>query len=275
MIYAPLKIAPARAKNLALAAIIGLGLAGNCAARPNDVSISNATKSSPRAASASSSTQSHSPAAVGAKKERNPRVLFITAKDSPRCDEELNRLQKPGGDFGNMRAIGWTIGAGPENMVQIVDRDDVPELIDKLDVQEFPTVACIDHGEVVRYFRSGCTTPLDAWTFGFLATGVDRRPRTAVLEAARVESTGSYPLRGNHWSVEGDWNPTREKVITHLRGPNHVSHLLATWQIDDWSLEELRSLHDDLHEKYPVPGSGNGSSRSSSESKPTYMRFKG
>jgi hypothetical protein len=93
-----------------------------------------------------------------------------------------------------------------------------------------------------------------------------------VLEAARVESTGSYPLRGNHWSVEGDWNPTRDKVITHLRGPNHYWQLTAAWKIDDWSVEELRSLHDDLHERYDTGGSS--SSQSSSSGGADYSRPK-
>src|SRR5262245_9697894 len=30
--------------------------------------------------------------------ERNPRVLFITAKDSPQCDKELSRLRQTGGE---------------------------------------------------------------------------------------------------------------------------------------------------------------------------------
>jgi len=171
-----------------------------------------------------------------------------------------------------MRAAGWTIGTGPDKLVQIVDREEVAELVEKMDTHEFTAVACIDHGEVVRYFRSGCTTPLDAWTFGFLAKGINERPKGAVLETARVESTGSYPLRGNHWSVEGDWSPTRDKVITHLRGPNHYWQLTAAWKIDDWSLEELRSLHDDLHERYDT-GSSSGS-QSSSYGGADYLRPK-
>jgi hypothetical protein len=199
-------------------------------------------------------------------------VLFITSKDSPQCDKELSRLGQQGGEFDKMRAAGWTIGAGPDKLVQIVDREDVADLVEKMDVHEFPVVAGIDHGEVVRYFRSGCTTPLDAWTFGFLAKGINERPKGAVLEAARVESTGSYPLRGNHWSVEGDWNPTRDKVITHLRGPNHYWQLTAAWKIDDWSVEELRSLHDDLHERYDTGGSS--SSQSSFSGGADYSRPK-
>ena len=101
-----------------------------------------------------------------------------------------------------MRAAGWKIGKGPGNQLQIVDKDEVPELMAQLGKQEFPTVASVDKsGEVVRYFRFGCTTPLDMWTFGFLAKGIDERPAGFVMESAKVEWTGHYPLRGNHWSV--------------------------------------------------------------------------
>ncbi|HEV2970739.1 MAG TPA: hypothetical protein VGY55_12280 [Pirellulales bacterium] len=231
-------------------------------------------------ASTQAATQSLSPAhdparnatsaAVSVKGARplNPRVVFIVKKDCAKCDQELARLQRAGGDFEKMRAIGWLIGEGPENQVQIVDRDQIPELVRKLDVRDYPTVACIDNGEVVRSFKSGCTTPLDAWTFGFLAKGVDERPPGAVLESARVETTGSYRLRGNHWSVEGDWNPTRDRVIEHLRGPNHLSELEPQWHIDSWSYEELRSLHDDLHERYDTY-------TSSSSSPPEVRHWKG
>jgi hypothetical protein len=188
------------------------------------------------------------------------RVVFIVAKNCKKCDEELTRLKRPGGDFETMRASGWLIGEGKGNHIQIVDRDDVPDLVAKLKPREFPVVACIEDGEVVRSFRSGCTTPLDAWTFGFLAKGIDERPPGAVLEAARVESTGSYRLRGNHWSVDGDWSPTREAVISHLRGPNHYWQLEAQWHIDSWSYEELRSLHDDLHERYDTVTTSSSSS---------------
>jgi hypothetical protein len=69
------------------------------------------------------------------------------------------------------------------------------------------------------------------------------------LEEARRYLTGSYPLRGNHWSVEGDSNPSTEKLIGHLRGPNHGHQIAANYAIESWSYEELRSLHDDLHER--------------------------
>lgn len=181
---------------------------------------------------------------------RKLRVLFITAKDCEKCDAELKRLRQAGGEFESMRSAGWKIGETPDNHIQIVDRADVPELAELLKDRELPSVVCVENGEVLRYFKHGCTTPLDAWTFGWLMKGINERPKPAVPEKIEVETTGHYPLRGNHWSVDGDFNPGREKVIQHLRGEFHSPQLMAEWKIDEWSVEELRSLHDDLHERY-------------------------
>lgn len=180
---------------------------------------------------------------------RDPRVLIITAADSERSMTELIRLRSPGGAFEAMKARGWKIGPGPENHVQTVDRDAVPELVSKLHVREFPVVACVSDGQIIRSFKDGCTTPLDAWTFGWLLSGENERPPAVVSEPARVASTGSYRLRGNHWSVDGDWNPPRTTVISHLRSPAHGYRIASNWRIESWSYEELRSLHDDLHEQ--------------------------
>lgn len=180
---------------------------------------------------------------------REPRVLFITSPDSEPCLTELIRLRSPGGAFVAMTARGWKIGRGPENHVQIVDRAEVSEFVSKLHVREFPVVACISEGKIIRSFQDGCTTPLDAWTFGWLISGKNERPPAVVSEPARVASTGSYRLRGNHWSVDGDWNPTHAAVISHLRSPAHGYRIASNWRIESWSYEELRSLHDDLHEQ--------------------------
>jgi hypothetical protein len=189
-------------------------------------------------------------------------VLFIFAGDCDSCARELARLRRPGGDFDAMKSRGWKIGDGPENHVQIVDREAVADLVQQLDVREFPTVACVNDGEIVRSFKAGCTTPLDPWTFGFLLKGENERPPGSVAEPARVKTTGSYPLRGNHWSVDGDWNPPQERLVSHLRGPNHGSQILASYQIEVWSYEELRSLHDDLHERELANGGGSYSAAS-------------
>ena len=176
------------------------------------------------------------------------RVLFIVKKGCERCESELNRLRSPGGDFEKLQSTGWRIGSGANNHIQIVDYEEIPELMQLLKVSEFPTVACIVDGEIVRSFKDGCTTPLDVWTFGWLLKGENERPKTAISEAARVESTGNYRLRGNHWTVEGDPNPTKDAVLQHLRGI-HGNSSAAYGAIENWSTEELRSLHDDLHER--------------------------
>src|SRR5262245_23794274 len=78
---------------------------------------------------------------------REPRVLFITAANNAKCATELARLRRLGGDFEAMKSRGWYIGPGPENHLQIVDRDAIPEIVERLKVHEFPTVACIEKGE--------------------------------------------------------------------------------------------------------------------------------
>lgn len=182
---------------------------------------------------------------------RKTRVVFITAKDCDECDRVLTRLRRPGGDFETMKSAGWKIGEGPENHIQIVDRAAVPDLVEKLGVRDFPTVACITDGEIVRAFQSGCTTPLDSWTLSWLMKGKDERPTPVKPEPITVATTGNYPLRGNHWSLDGIWNPSKEALVSHLRGPVHGPQLAASYssyQIETWSVEELRSLHDNLHE---------------------------
>lgn len=188
------------------------------------------------------------PADASRPRPQSARVLFITSKDSPRCEEELARLRRPGGDFALLAAKGWKIGDAPDSHLQIVDREAVAELVKQMGISRFPTVAAVRDGQIVRSFQDGCTTPLDKWTFGFLAKGIDERPPGSVPEAARVETTGNYPLRGNHWSIDEDWNPSREKVVNHLRGPVHGGQTARYPNLETWSYEELRSLHDNLHE---------------------------
>lgn len=242
---------------LLLAVVTGLTTAAENDARTADKSSSN---------SSSEIRLSETEAVIpkGEVKARNPRVLFITSKGCERCQKELDRLRQRGGDFEVMQARGWKIGAEADNHIQIVDAEQIPDLIRQLNVREFPTVACVSDGEIIRSFKDGCSTPLDVWTFGWLVKGESERPQGVIPEAIRVQWTGQYPLRGNHWSVEGDWNPSREKVISHLRGENHLNQLATYGNIETWSHEEIRSLHDDLHEKY----GGGVSSGSFTQSQP-------
>ncbi len=205
-------------------------------------------------------------------KPRKTRVLFIITDACPACDQALQRLRKPDGPFAAMQSVGWKIGTTPDSHVQIVNRDALPEFAESLKLTDFPAVAGIEGGEVVRYFRTGCTTPLDAWTFGWLLTGKNERPVAEVPEPVQVASTGSYRLRGNHWSVDGDWNPTKPTVLAHLRSPSHATGAAACGAIENWSLEELRSLHDDLHEREGGLSSGVGyAGVAAVRAKPTYM----
>lgn len=181
---------------------------------------------------------------------RNPRVMVILDRSSPHCQRELERLRNPRGAFPGMESKGWKIGTGADNHIQLIERDQVPALLKQLEATEFPVVACISDGEIVRSFKDGCSTPLDAWTFGWLLKGVSERPQAPIPETIRVATTGSYPLRGNHWTVDGDSNPTKETLVSHLRSATHINYLNASWKIEEWSTEELRSLHDDLHERY-------------------------
>ena len=120
---------------------------------------------------------------------RKSRVLIIVRDDCPKCDAELARLREPGGPFEAMQAVGWKIDSTPDSHVQIVNRDDVPEVAKTLDAADYPAVAAVDGEEVIRYFETGCTTPLDAWTFGWLMTGKNERPTAVVPEPVRVAST--------------------------------------------------------------------------------------
>ena len=80
------------------------------------------------------SVSADEPKAATSVSERNPRVLFITSKDCARCETELSRLRRAGGDFEKMQGQGWKIGAGADSHLQIVDREAIAELVEKLGV---------------------------------------------------------------------------------------------------------------------------------------------
>jgi hypothetical protein len=185
--------------------------------------------------------------------ERSPRVLLIVRDNCPACDAELARLGAPGGAFDSLRRQRWSIGPDADSHIQIVNMKERPDLADSLGVQQFPTVACLHENRIVRSFTAGCRTPLDEWTFGWLLNGRDERDEPVLPESVTVDWTGHYPLRGNHWSIDGEWLPSLDYVIEHLRGENHLTQIPPNWPIDSWSYEELRSLHDDVHENDGIP----------------------
>jgi len=184
---------------------------------------------------------------------RSKRILVVTSADCLSCAEALRELESAKGPFELLRQRGWKIGAGADNHIQVIALgdgadSDVALLLTTFRASNGPVVVCVESGQVTRSFHGGCTTPLDQWTFGWLMTGNDQRPIPYQPTPVAVATTGRYPLRGNHWSVEGNLNPTREYTIQHLRSV-HSGELQADWNIESWSLEELRSVHDDLHER--------------------------
>ena len=179
---------------------------------------------------------------------RSPRVLLITTDDCSKCDETLEKLKAEDGTFERLKAQGWKIGEERDCHLQIVNQKSIASFVKQLNVRRYPTVACIHEGRIVRSFKDGCTTPLDEWTFGWLYTGRDERDEPALPQDVTVFWTGTYPLRGKHWSIEGDWVPSFEKLVIHMRGDNHKDQVPASWPIETWSYEEVRSLHDDVHE---------------------------
>jgi len=104
-----------------------------------------------------------------------------------------------------------------------------------------------DEGKVLRSFKSGCGLTLDTWAMHWLATGQE----SSKISKGKVSvvTSGNYPLRGNWWSVEGRWNPSKTMIINHLRQhPNHAKKSFQRENLEAWSYEELQSLHSDDHE---------------------------
>lgn len=59
---------------------------------------------------------------------------------------------------------------------------------------------------------------------------------------------GGYPVHRQRFNIEGDWNPTLEKLVQHLlTNSNHQGKWDATW-LAQLNRAELLSLHDDDHE---------------------------
>jgi len=217
---------------------------------------------SPGAATPSSPTSPARPAAAPLDDDepRHPdlQVLLIMSWDYPGAEAKLRELEAIDGPFDRLRKQGWTVGLNPTDNVRIVSTHQVSALVERLRITQFPAVVAVADGQVVRSFTSGCTTPLDEHTFGWLRTGVGTRPASAPRPAPTVATSGNYPLRGAHWSVDGDWNPPIQQLVQHLRSPMHQHLFPAGWNIERWAYQELLSLHDDLHETGRPRGGGNG-----------------
>ena len=189
------------------------------------------------------------PKQVELKPKAATQILLIVEPDCKPCDKLLEELES---EFQPMRAANWKIDRGDDAHIRIINKQEAVELlgmsVEEAKEMQLPKLLAVHKNEVVRFFKAGCSTPLDRWTFDWMFTGIDKRPAPPPIQPITVATTDNYPLRGSHWSVDGDWHPSREKVLYHLRGPSHRTQLRPEWQLEAWSREELRSLHDNLHE---------------------------
>jgi len=194
-------------------------------------------------------TISYSAQSVAIKPAAASQLLLIVDSACQACDKLLIELEP---EFQPMRAANWKIDRGADAHIRIINKQDAVAMLKMSDQEagamQLPNLLAVHKGEVVRYFKSGCSTPIDRWTFDWMFTGIDKRPAPPPIQKITVATTGHYPLRGGHWSVDGDWHPSREKVLYHLRSAAHGAQLRPEWQLEVWTREELRSLHDNLHE---------------------------
>ena len=152
---------------------------------------------------------------------------------------------------------GWKIGPEPTNAIQLLDVDDntieADRVLNSLDqhMAGLPFMVAVEGGKIVRRLETGCTTPIDQWSLGWLATGIDERPGRE-KEPATVKRSGNYPLRGGWWIVNQyparANSPSKNYIISHLlAGGVHAGKFAADW-IKSLSIPELHSLHSDDHE---------------------------
>ena len=132
------------------------------------------------------------------------------------------------------------------SLIQKISR----KYLGKIDYSQ-PLFVFVDENEVVRRFQVECSTPIDAWSFAWLHKGIDERPD----DSQPIEDVDRYPLTGSWWSVEGDWNAPRDKVINHLHDAKLHTGTFEMWWLELLSYEELQSLHTDHHREMQGTGS--------------------
>ena len=171
-------------------------------------------------------------------------VLFFTAEWCAACKVIKNIELKA------LKDAGWRVGEAETDAVRVIDIEKNPNLWKQYGSEEdgLPQFVCIYDGEVIRSLRSGCSTPMDAYGISWTFKGVDERPEPKRLPVT-VDNNGEYPIRGNWWSVEGNWNASRREVIKHLlESPNHRELRPYGSMIKRMSRAEAHSLHSDHHE---------------------------
>jgi hypothetical protein len=138
---------------------------------------------------------------------RDLQVLLVMSWDHPGAEGELRRMEAVGGVFEQLRADGWKVGVQESDNLRIVSRDQVGELVSRLDLTTYPAVVALHEGRVVRSFSHGCSTPLDRP--GDIRLDADRRAR------ARVDSP--RPVGPDHCRVDGNLPAARTSLVDQWR----------------------------------------------------------
>lgn len=119
------------------------------------------------------------------------------------------------------------------------------------DLQDHPGIKLVVHKDDERpeYFKDKQWPilhwgPGNAWVEGwpgktkFLAKLFDDKSEPPVLKPVAIKDS-----HGSHWSVMGDWTPSREKTLNHLVS----THGFQRNRIDKLNLGQLLTLHDLVH----------------------------
>lgn len=158
------------------------------------------------------------------------RMLMFTASWCGPCKDWKNNVAP------EMRKRNWLIGKEDWNHIQFIDSDKNKDLESKYGINSLPTFIMID-----PFGREVART-------GFLNAGEMSSFYNKHKEAKKKVQTASYPLNGRTWSVNGDYNPSRQTLIDHLLyGGVHAGKFTKDY-LSQLSRDELMSLHGDDHD---------------------------
>ena len=105
--------------------------------------------------------------------------------------------------------------------------------------------------------RSACIAFL-----AFLKTALLVSFAHAAQEAARAVSR----ISGPRWNVNGNWAPTAEELQSHLRNAHGIDP-------GNLGLEDLLTLHDNVHNRRGVTSSTHSHKKNSKSSTKGYAKF--
>lgn len=154
-------------------------------------------------------------------RRQDTRVMVFTAKWCGPCQSQKAMLAK----------MGWSMGGGPDNQIQVVDIDEDKALARRYAVTSLPTLVGIVNG---REARRHVGFVADPWGVSALVgIAKPREVRQAARETVRT---------GGHWTFPGT---TAGDLRQHLIR----THGYSAAQVSGMSFEQLLNAHDDSHER--------------------------